>query len=62
MSGITVMQEQHGCMLGQLLDAAAAEPEEESRLNAQAERLQHMEAGIEQIGAAVDRAVRKVGG
>ena len=62
MSGIAVMQEQHGWMLGQRLGAAAAEPDEESRLNAQAEQQLHMEAGIEQIGAAVDRAVRKVGG
>lgn len=72
-SGIAVVQEQHGWMLGQLLDAAAAEPEEESRLHelimaligrldAQAEQLQRMEARLGQIGAAVERAVREAGG
>lgn len=32
-SGIAVMQEQYGWMLGQLLDAVAAEADEESRLH-----------------------------
>ena len=71
-SGIAVVQEQHSWMLGQLLDAAAAEPEEENRLhelilaligrlNAQAEQLQRMEVGLGQIGLAVEQAVREAG-
>ena len=72
-SGIAVVLGQHGRMLRQLLDAATAEPEEETELHAlmvkligrldqQAGMLRRMEDGFGQVAAAVEKTRRGAGG